>query len=69
MRLQTVRLISLLLLFLVFSPGTLLAQEQGSGNLQVSLGGDEGFTLPVRIIILLTLLTFIPLPAVSAPGP
>lgn len=60
MNLKIHRLIPVLLLVLLITTGSLLAQDQGSGNLQVSLGGEEGFTLPVRIIILLTLLTFIP---------
>jgi len=47
-------------ILLLLATGSAAAQNPESGNLQVSLGGDTGFSLPVRIIILLTLLTFIP---------
>ncbi len=60
MNFRVLCLIPILLVILVLGTGSTLAQSQEGGTLQVSLGGDDGFSLPVRIIILLTLLTFIP---------
>ncbi|MFZ0429271.1 MAG: flagellar type III secretion system pore protein FliP [Acidobacteriota bacterium] len=58
------RRVLLLLVLLVLSvcTTTLQAQSAGQGSVQISLGGGdgEGFSLPVRVIIFLTLLTFIP---------
>jgi flagellar biosynthetic protein FliP len=55
-------LLLLVLLLLSVCTTTLQAQSAGQGSVQISLGGGdgEGFSLPVRVIIFLTLLTFIP---------
>ncbi|MEJ2078252.1 MAG: flagellar type III secretion system pore protein FliP [Acidobacteriota bacterium] len=61
LRNRWVLVICLLLILGVASPA-LHAQATGQGSLQISLGGggQDGFSLPVRVILFLTVLTFIP---------
>ena len=54
------RLTGFVLIIAGLSQGTLRAQQAPLPSLQINLGGDASYSVPLQILILLTLLTFLP---------
>src|SRR5690606_23342550 len=49
-----------LIAVLALISGSLLAQASPESSIQVNFGNNESFTLPVRILVVMTLLVFLP---------